>query len=238
MDPIKIGKFINERRKEKNMSQSELANILNVTSQAVSKWENGRGIPDIEMLKKLSEVFEVNVDELLNGEENKFKKKNNKKNILYFGIIILIVLLVGIALFLIKPKNESFQFSNLASDNDAFTIKGVMAYTKNKKSVYISEVNNTNEDEEEYKSIECILYESDGKVEKLISKVGELNSSIKELFTLTELLKGIEFNVDNYDCGCKDVSCSNLYLRINALNGNNKVITYQIPIQLESTCEE
>ena len=71
MDPIKIGKFISSKRKENNMSQSDLASILNVTNQAVSKWENGRGIPDIEMLKKLSEVVNINIEEILSGVENK-----------------------------------------------------------------------------------------------------------------------------------------------------------------------
>ena len=57
MNPEKIGAFICSLRKKKNMTQSELAEKLSVTSQAVSKWENGRGIPDIELLKQMSELF-------------------------------------------------------------------------------------------------------------------------------------------------------------------------------------
>ena len=59
MDSVKIGKFIHDLRIKNGLTQSELANKLSVTSQAISKWENGRGIPDIEMLKKLSEEYQI-----------------------------------------------------------------------------------------------------------------------------------------------------------------------------------
>lgn len=234
MDAIKIGKFISKMRKENNMSQSELANVLNVTSQAVSKWENGRGIPDIEMLKKLSEVFKVKMEDILSGEE---KKKDNKKNIIYFGLLISLIIIFGLGLlFMINNKNNDFHFMSLATDNDDFRVKGVMAYNKNKKSIYISEVNKTKEDEEKYKSMECILFESNGSVEKLIGKYGDIDDKQTEA-TLTELLKGVEFNIDNYDCECSKPTCEDLFLRINVRNIDNKIITYQLPIQLDNTCE-
>lgn len=234
MDPIKIGKFINKMRKENNMSQNELASILNVTSQAVSKWENGRGIPDIEMLKKLSKIFNVNIDEILDGE---IKKINKKKNVLYLVILIIVIVLLGIGIFFMSNKKDSFYFNSLATDNDAFTVKGVMAYSKNKKSIYISEVHYDEKDEEKYKSMECILYESNGSVEKLISKYGDINEKQSETFLLSELLSGVEFNIDNYQCECSKDVCDNLFLRINVKNINNKVITYQLPIHLDNTCE-
>lgn len=233
MDPIKIGKFINKMRKENNMSQSELASILNVTSQAVSKWENGRGIPDIEMLKKLSEVFEVNMEEILGGE----KKKYHKKNIIYLGLLIIVIIIIGCLFFFLINKDDSFHFTSLATDNDAFTIKGVMAYSRNKKSIYISEVHYDENDEEKYKSMECILYESNGSFEKLIGKYGDINNKEQETFYLTELLNGVEFNIDNYECECSKDTCDNLFLRINVMSIDNKIITYQLPIHLDNSCE-
>ena len=56
MNSEKIGKFIYDLRKKYDLTQKELADKLNVTAQAVSKWENGRGVPDIELLKKLKSV--------------------------------------------------------------------------------------------------------------------------------------------------------------------------------------
>ena len=58
---------ITELRKKANLTQSELGEKLNVTPQAVSKWENGLSEPDVETFKKMSELFSVSLDYLLNG---------------------------------------------------------------------------------------------------------------------------------------------------------------------------
>ena len=68
MDQIKIGKFIAQLRKEKNLTQNELAQKLSITDRAISKWENGRGLPELGLLLPLCEVLEVSVNELLSGE--------------------------------------------------------------------------------------------------------------------------------------------------------------------------
>lgn len=68
MDQIKIGKFIARLRKEKNMTQLDLATKLGVTDRAVSKWENGRGLPDISLIKPLCESLDISINELLSGE--------------------------------------------------------------------------------------------------------------------------------------------------------------------------
>lgn len=77
MNNEKFGKFIAELRKEKNMTQKDLANKLKITDKAISKWERGLGFPDIVLLKPLSEIFKVSITELLNGE----RQENNKIDI-------------------------------------------------------------------------------------------------------------------------------------------------------------
>ena len=67
----KIANFIKKRRKELGMTQVELADKLFVTEKAVSRWETGRGTPDISLLIPLSKVLDVSVSEILNGEESK-----------------------------------------------------------------------------------------------------------------------------------------------------------------------
>ena len=69
MNQEKIGKFISELRKEKKLTQEGLAEKLNITKNAVSKWERGLGLMDISLLKPLSEILGVSVSELLNGEK-------------------------------------------------------------------------------------------------------------------------------------------------------------------------
>ena len=67
MDNEKFGNFVKELRKEKNLTQKELAKRINITDKAVSKWERGLSFPDITMLNILSKELDVTVEELLNG---------------------------------------------------------------------------------------------------------------------------------------------------------------------------
>lgn len=135
MDSKKIGGFIAERRKALGMTQLELANKLNITDRAVSKWENGRGMPDISLIKPLCEELEITVNDLLSGEKlqeseieakseeniintlsftNK-KQKNYKKIIIAAIIITLLPIITLFSLFCIDmhrmKNNESVFFS-------------------------------------------------------------------------------------------------------------------------------
>lgn len=80
MNQERIGKFIRELRKDKGITQQELAKKLGVTDKAISKWENGRCLMDISFLKPLSEILEVSIVELLSGEKIK-KEDINKSSI-------------------------------------------------------------------------------------------------------------------------------------------------------------
>ena len=68
MDQIKIGKFIAERRKAVDLTQMQLAEKLNVTDRAVSKWETGRSLPDSSIMLELCEILKITVNDLLSGE--------------------------------------------------------------------------------------------------------------------------------------------------------------------------
>ena len=68
MDYEKTGRFLQELRKENGLTQLALAERLGVTDRAVSKWERGKGFPDVSLLKPLAEVLDVSVSELLDGE--------------------------------------------------------------------------------------------------------------------------------------------------------------------------
>ncbi|WP_051624174.1 helix-turn-helix domain-containing protein [Clostridium akagii] len=78
MDNKKVGCFIASQRKEKSMTQQSLADKLNVTSKAVSKWETGQGYPEITTIPTLAEILEVTTGELLNGE---FSTKENSDKV-------------------------------------------------------------------------------------------------------------------------------------------------------------
>ena len=137
MNQEKIGKFIATLRKEKNLTQEELANKLSITKNAVSKWERGISLMDMSLLKPLCEILDISITELLNGERivnenlkdktddlikgtidytNKKIKKNKIKNITFtiIGVIIIsCILYFGYKLYLLnkytleKPENVS-----------------------------------------------------------------------------------------------------------------------------------
>ena len=130
MDSQKIGKFILALRKEKKLTQQELANRLNVTDRAVSHWENGRSIPDISLFKPLCELFEISVSELISGErldqESLFQesektiintleinKKRRKKSLRIISLLIISVLALFIAIIIgVKEKYHKIDLYN------------------------------------------------------------------------------------------------------------------------------
>lgn len=80
MDYNKIGRFIETERKTKNLTQAKLGEKIFVSEKTISKWENGKGLPDTNSLPKLCEIFGVSLNELLSGERisDEEKQKNEK----------------------------------------------------------------------------------------------------------------------------------------------------------------
>ena len=126
MDQLKIGRFIAERRKFKNLTQMQLAEKLNITDRAVSKWETGKSLPDSSIMLQLCDILEITVNDLLSGEvlimENYNKeleknllemikeKESNDKRMLKFevviGVLSIIVLLIPIFLAALLPIED------------------------------------------------------------------------------------------------------------------------------------
>ena len=92
MDPKKFGAFVALCRKEKNMTQLELAQELKVTDKAVSRWERGKGFPDISLLVPLAEALDITVLELMNSEKREkrmedFSEENIKDMVIHVAAI-------------------------------------------------------------------------------------------------------------------------------------------------------
>lgn len=81
MDQIMIGKFLKELRKEKNITQEQLADKLNVSGRTVSRWETGNNMPDISILVEMAELFDVSIPEIINGERKSEKMDDEIKNV-------------------------------------------------------------------------------------------------------------------------------------------------------------
>lgn len=80
MDQKKVGLFLKTLRKEKNITQEVLAEILNISSRTVSRWETGNNMPDISLLVELSEFYKVSIPEIINGERKSDKMNQETKD--------------------------------------------------------------------------------------------------------------------------------------------------------------
>lgn len=130
MNQQQIGKFISESRKNKNMTQKELADKIGVTNKAISKWENGRGMPDYSLFQPLCEALDISVIELLNGQESnsdtgfvdylKYKEKQNFKKILVLIVFTLLIILVSVLSIYFVNSYKKINVYELNGKSDNF----------------------------------------------------------------------------------------------------------------------
>ena len=122
---------LQELRKQRGLTQEQLAEALYVSRTAVSKWESGRGYPNIDSLKRLAELFAVTVDDLLSGSELlTIAEENTKQHTLHLRDLVFGLLDISVALLFFLPF-----FGQKAGD----TVRGVslLALTANLKSLYL-----------------------------------------------------------------------------------------------------
>ena len=234
MDQEKIGKFIKQIRQDNNLTQKDLADKLGVTYQAVSKWENGKNVPDIATLKEISKLFNTNIDEILDGEKKEVKNNDNiiKNNIYPIILIVVIVLLLAIGTVVYSNKQNDFEFKTISSKCKDFKITGSAAYNKEKASIYISNVEFCGkEDTTNYKSITCTLYEINDETKTKIS-----DCDTKKNTNLENFLKDINISVNHFSKSCGNLNRNSLQIEIEAVNTENKKIIYTIPIKLNDNC--
>lgn len=205
IDSNKIGKFILENRKLKDLTQKELAEKIKVTDKAISKWENGRGVPDIELLESLSEILDISILELLKGEKiekvsqenesilstsldyskslilckEKKMKNNNIRN-----IIIILLFAVIIMVYLMYPKY----------DNEKKYIKD-FTISNTSEELYYAERIYSNSDIGINKNNNIVFKEPQKMYEKFII---EYKNEISEIQKQHKLLPINRFNIKKY----------------------------------------
>ena len=92
-----LGERIRDERKKRGLSQEELADILNVSRQAITKWETDRGIPDIANLIRISEEFEISLDELIKGDNSVKRKIIYDSSMKRWHLLVVVYLLAIVA---------------------------------------------------------------------------------------------------------------------------------------------
>ena len=225
MNQEKIGQIIKEIRTKNNLSQQAFAEKFGVTYQAVSKWENGKNIPDIATLKEICKEYNLKLEDLLDAKISS-KQKNNLLKWFLLVIILLIIILIIVLIF----KNNDFEFKTLSTSCNDFTVNGSIAYNDTKSSIYISHITYCGEvDSNKYKKIQCVLYESNDKIK---TEIGRYNYEEESGITLEEFLKEVNFNVET----CKLYSEDSLHLEIDATTVEGEDIFHKVPLKLVDNC--
>jgi len=225
MNQEKVGNLIKKLRKDNNLTQKELADKLNVTFQAVSKWENGKSVPDIAQLRQISKLFSVDISDILDGEV-----KEKKKRILFIiPIAILLVLIIGIVI----NNRVNFSFKKITTYDTNFSITGSLAYDdKGKIYIYITDIKTDIKDDNKYKTIKVSLYEN---YKGNNTKIKDSNE-IAHDSTIKEYLEQITFNIDDYKSSCSDLTKSKFYIEVSTTDYNNKTVYYKVNLELEDLC--
>ncbi|MBQ7105374.1 MAG: helix-turn-helix transcriptional regulator [Bacilli bacterium] len=153
-DLVEMGRYIAKLRKEKNYTQSQLSELIDVNPKTISKWETGLVAPDVTVLKNLAKALGVSVDEILCGEKIKTIEEKNtiivdliktymkqaiKKVLLIFGIIIILVIFFCLIIFYIDSHYD-WHVLNLQSLNEEFFVKGKVIYNYEKSFFIFDEV--------------------------------------------------------------------------------------------------
>lgn len=227
MNQNEFGKLIKEIRRKNNLTQKELADKYHVTYQAVSKWENGKNMPDVSLIKDISRDFNVSIDDLLEG---KYNNKKKKKLVMVIILILLIIIVTVLGVFFLN-RDSDFEFKTLSSNCDIFSISGSIAYNKKKSSIYITNIDYCGEEDNIiYKKIECNLYENN------MNLITKISSYVDNDITLEDFLKKVTLSVNNYDKICRVYNDNSLYLEIECTNSSDVITTYKVPLSMKSDC--
>ena len=231
MNQERIGALIKDIRTKNNLSQSAFAKKYGVTYQAVSKWENGKNIPDLAIIKQICSDYNISLEELLDGN-TKETIKNKKLISLILFIIGIITIVLGLLFLTTHQEKSDFEFKTLSSQSEEFKLTGSIAYNDDKTSIFISNVEYEGEDNNrEYKTIKSTLYEIDGKTKQ---EIGTYDKTF--LITFEEYIKGMTFNIDNHASICKEYTEESLLLEISAITKEDKITKYEIPISISENC--
>lgn len=248
MDLKKVGKFIAELRKRKNLTQDKLGEILGVNGKTISKWERGINAPDISILNNLSAVLGVSVSEILNGERkslikidditDKIKyyiKKNSAKNIKISIIIILIILILFSMLFLISNFNQ-FKVYNVFSENEKkYDVDGYVILNNKRNFIIIRNIDIRNNiidtnDELLVKYLKVNLYSND----KSLCEV--LYGNYKDFVSINDYLVNksifLEDSIEMESNAFKTIDKNKFYITLEYSDNKEEIKKIKIPLQL------
>ena len=227
MDTDKIGKFIYELRTEKGLSQYQLADMIPISRQAVSKWERGQAIPDSPVLLKLSEIFNVSINELLIGEresknsvkqlenvalnivdENIKKSRVIRKTFIVFISIITTLLTLFLTYYFINSYNSIKVYKLYGQSKNFDLVDGIYIVTRQKTYLKLGNIKTKNNEN----ILSVKLYYKIKNEDILIQDDIDINTTVIDLYgyssdinnhNIKKILDNtyieIKYNDDNYE---------------------------------------
>lgn len=233
MDSNKTGQLILKLRKDNNLTQAAFAKMFGVTYQAVSKWENGKNIPDILILQEICKKFNVDINELLDGEKQ--EKRGVRPLYIKFVQIISLIVIIGVGWLIYQARQpEEFHFKTISSGCDQFTISGSIAYNSHQSHIYISRIEYCSGNEPtKFNRVECRLYKGNGSTNtRLDSREVEREEGI----TLEEFLRDVRFHINDFSATCPNFINTPLFLQIFATDFEGRTISHTVYLNSNESC--
>lgn len=232
LDLIKIGKFIVSLRREKGISQLELAKEMNVSNSAVNKWEQGICLPKKDKINKLIEFFDITLDEFYLGERiNKPKSKKIPFNIKKFALLVIALLLILIiVLFVYNNKTNNYK---LLSENGNYV--GNIFISRKSKIIVMSDLFIESESNLE---IESTCFEYFVMVgDELILHNGDIKSceDNNKIISIEDYMKEIQISLNNdfnYTIFTNNINNKKFIITINYLNKNGEISEYNMTFDI------
>lgn len=172
IDNEKVGKFIENLRKEKGLTQQDLADILSVSNQAVSKWEGGRSLPDIAIQRVICDTFNITMEELHAGERdikkrNKTKKIRKENKIFSIALMCIVpVMVFFVVYFIINFRALKIYYSNSQITNEENSIRANLLIFKlpRKLIIFINNIYPCNYEVKDSDLLDLKLYSGNKKL--------------------------------------------------------------------------
>ena len=251
MDPIKVGNFIASLRKEKNITQEELAERINVSSKTVSKWEVGVNVPDTNCLYKLSKEFNVPTQDILNGGEIKNESENNdsiKNGINFYNRLfkrkvtkIVVLVIIGIiSLFSILYTISNYnrvQVYDITSNDENFNVSGYIVYNSNESIFFIdgieflsSEIGTNFESKLVY--LDCIV-KTDSNIQYYQGGIDISQMNYYQDFNKALNNIKLSFVINNSQDSINKRSLNQFILHIKLYQENGNMLEYNVKLNME-----
>lgn len=237
MAEISFGKMLAKLRKERNLTQQELADILNVSNKTISKWETNTTAPDIDSLKRLSQVLNVPVDVLLGNSnitttsKSSKSKPSKKKTILLSALLLITIFLIYYLITNFIPHTKSY---TLISGDERYAITGNLTTTGEEYylSITVRGISDELFNDVVITNIEYSILIDD----KIVYNNGDLSSTISltEKITLSKYLSKITINhTDKSTESIKSIIENGIVLQVKYIEENNNINEINIPILVE-----